>query len=93
MSNKQYSYPIDSSWSTKEMTTVLTFFNAVEKAYEKGIRSSDLLDTYQAFKLVVPAKASEKRLDKAFETASGYSTYRAVQAAKQAKSGWLTIGK
>ncbi len=31
---KNYSYPLDPSWSTEEISSVLYFLNQVEKAYE-----------------------------------------------------------
>ncbi len=33
---KNYSYPLDLSWSTEELASVLSFFNKVEEAYEMG---------------------------------------------------------
>ena len=42
-----------------------------------------LLQAYKAFKTVVPGKAPEKQLDKAFEEASGFSTYQAVDEYKR----------
>lgn len=93
MPNNNYSYPLDLSWSTEEMTSVLHFFNQVEKAYETKVDVATFLNAYNAFKQVVPAKGEEKRLDKAFLQASGYSTYRAVQAAKSQSEGWLKIGE
>ena len=80
--NKQYSYPLDLSWSTEELASVLSFFNDVEAAYEGKVEAKKLLDSYKGFKAVVPSKSEEKRLGREFETVSGYSLYRAVQAAK-----------
>lgn len=82
MTKGNYSYPLDSSWSTEEITTVLHFLSQVEKAYESKVDRDQLLQAYTAFKTVVPGKAPEKQLDKAFEEASGFSTYQAVKAAK-----------
>lgn len=92
MPNKHYFYPLDSSWSTKEMTLVLHFFNQVEQAYESKVDSQKLLESYQQFKTVVPSKGEEKRLDKSFEKVSGYSTYRVVQMAKAKGKGWIKVG-
>ena len=77
MTKGNYSYPLDPSWSTEEITTVLHFLSQVEKA----------------FKTVVPGKAPEKQLDKAFEEASGFSTYQAVKAAKAKDKGFVSLGK
>ena len=45
------------------------------------------------FKTVVPGKAPEKQLDKAFQEASGFSIYQAVRAAKAKEKGFVTLGK
>lgn len=37
--NKQYSYPLDLSWSTEELASVLSFFNDVEAAYEGKVEA------------------------------------------------------
>ena len=91
--NKQYSYPLDFSWSTEELASVLSFFNDVEVAYEGKIEAKKLLDSYKEFKIVVPSKSEEKRLGREFETASGYSFYRAVQMAKEKGEGMILLGK
>ncbi|HGJ7152382.1 TPA: UPF0223 family protein, partial [Streptococcus pneumoniae] len=52
-----------------------------------------LLDSYKGFKAVVPSKSEEKRLGREFETVSGYSLYRAVQAAKEKEEGKISLGK
>ena len=89
--NKQYSYPLDLSWSTEELASVLSFFNDVEAAYEDKVEAKKLLESYKEFKLVVPSKREEKRLGREFETVSGYSLYRAVQAAKEKREGKISL--
>ena len=37
MTKGNYSYPLDPSWSTEEITTVLHFLSQVEKAYESKV--------------------------------------------------------
>ena len=91
--NKQYSYPLDLSWSTEELASVLSFFNDVEAAYEDKVDAKRLLDSYKEFKVVVPSKSEEKRVGREFETVSGYSLYRAVQAAKEKGEGKISLGK
>ena len=86
MTKGNYSYPLDPSWSTEEITTVLHFLSQVEKAYESKVDR-------KAFKTVVPGKAPEKQLDKAFQEASGFSIYQAVRAAKAKEKGFVTLGK
>ena len=91
--NKNYRYPLDMSWSTEELASVLSFLNDVEQAYEAKIAAEKILASYQQFKKIVPSKAEAKRIGREFETASGYSLYRAVQAAKQKEKGTFSLGK
>ena len=91
--NKNYRYPLDISWSTEELASVLSFLNDVEQAYEAKIAAEKILASYQLFKKIVPSKAEEKRIGREFEIASGYSLYRAVQAAKQKEKGTFSLGK
>lgn len=90
---KNYSYPIDLSWSTEEMTSVLHFLTQVEQVYESQVDVLAFLQAYQAFKQVVPSKAQEKQIDREFLKISGYSSYRAVQAAQRLGKGRLSLGK
>ncbi|MGN1401858.1 MAG: UPF0223 family protein [Bacillus sp. (in: firmicutes)] len=80
----EYQYPLDMDWSTEDIVHVIAFYEAVEKVYEKGIARTDFMDKYRRFKQIVPSIAEEKRIGKNFEDVSGYSIYRAVQAAKKA---------
>lgn len=89
---KQYTYPIDLSWSTDEMTSVLSFLNQVEAAYEGQADVTKLLEAYADFKQVVPGKAQERQIDREFEKISGYSTYQAVKRAKELGKGRFTLG-
>lgn len=47
---ENYNYPLDLSWSTTEMTEVLSFFNQVEKFYESKVEKELFLESYAAFK-------------------------------------------
>ncbi|MGF0071221.1 UPF0223 family protein [Streptococcus orisratti] len=89
---KSYSYPLDPSWSTDEITAVLSFLNQVEKAYESKVDAKSLLESYDIFKNIVKSKAQEKQIDREFEQSSGYSTYRAVQLAKEKGKGMIFLG-
>lgn len=88
---KNYSYPIEVYWSKNELTTVISLWNGVEQAYEGSIDKDDFLHLYRAFKKVVPGKADEKKLSKAFETSSGYSLYRVVQEATNTTKRKISI--
>ena len=90
---KNYSYPLDLTWSTDEITSVLSFLNQVELAYESKADAEKLLESYALFKKVVSSKGQEKQIDREFEATSGYSTYRAVQAAKAKGKGVISLGK
>lgn len=83
----EYSYPILADWTTEEIIDVIKFFEAVEKAYEKGILREELLTKYRRFKEIVPSKAEEKRLFKQFEEVSGYISYNAVKLAREMEDG------
>lgn len=48
--NKNYRYPLDISWSTEELASVLSFLNDVEQAYEEKITAEEntiILQTLQ----------------------------------------------
>lgn len=90
---KTYSYPIDSSWSTEELTSVLSFLTQVEAAYEDKVTAENLLSSYAMFKTVVKSKGQERQIDRDFEAASGYSTYRAITAARDQGKGVLRLGR
>ncbi|KRN29390.1 hypothetical protein IV38_GL000274 [Lactobacillus selangorensis] len=84
---ENYQYPLNLEWTTAEMTTVIHFYNTVEKAYEGGATAQAILTAYRAFKKVVPSKMEERQLDRDFETVSDYSTYQAVKAARADSKG------
>ena len=88
---KNYSYPLDLSWSTEELASVLSFFNKVEEAYESKVEAKEYMDAYRAFKKVVPSIGEEKRLGREFEEVSGYSLYRATQEKKKKEEGWFSL--
>ncbi|GGE28115.1 UPF0223 family protein [Streptococcus himalayensis] len=90
--NKNYQYPLDLSWSTEELASVLSFLSQVEKAYESKVLAQDVLEAYKVFKTVVPSKGEEKRIGREFEAASGYSLYRTVEAAKKQEKGMISLG-
>ncbi len=76
---ENYSYPLDLTWSTAEMTVVLSFFNQVEAYYESNVNCEKFSAAYAEFKKVVPSKMQEKQLGREFEQTSGYSIYQAVK--------------
>jgi uncharacterized protein YktA (UPF0223 family) len=83
----EYQYPIDYHWTTDEIVDVIKFYEAIEKAYEKGIDRDELMAIYRRFKEIVPSKAEEKTLCGEFEDISSYSAYRTIKKAKNASPG------
>jgi uncharacterized protein YktA (UPF0223 family) len=89
--DKQFSYPMLDGWTTADIIAVSQFYSAVAAAYETGVDVVTLKDAYRDFKNVVPSKAEEKQLDKAFGAESGYSLYKTMQAANQVSDKRLTM--
>ncbi|MDM5328097.1 UPF0223 family protein [Neobacillus sp. CF12] len=83
----EYQYPIDYHWTTDEIVDVIKFYEAIEKAYEKGIDRDELMVIYRRFKEIVPSKAEEKTICGEFEDISGYSSYRTIKKAKDSAPG------
>ena len=84
-----YQYPIDYTWKPDEIVKVISYFQGIEKAYEKGIPREELMMLYKDFKQIVPSIAEEKKVCGEFEEVSGYSSYRAMQKAKKSQDGEL----
>ncbi|PMD72531.1 UPF0223 family protein [Companilactobacillus nuruki] len=84
---QNYSYPLDEAWTQEDIVKVIDLYNAVEKAYESGIKRDEFLQKYRSFQDVVPMKMEQKRLDKEFEIESGYSIYQVFKKCQQAKNG------
>ena len=77
-----YSYPFSIEWSTDEIIDVVTFFEGIELAYEKGIQRQDLLARYRKFKEVVPSISEEKTYFREFEEESGYASFPVIKEMK-----------
>lgn len=93
MANGNYSYPIDSSWSTQELETVIQMFNMVENVYEKGASRAQILTCYRAFKEIVPAKSEEKQLGRRFYEKSGYQLYDVIKAAEDSERKTIKLSR
>ncbi len=87
-----YSYPISSDWSTDEIVDVVNFFEAIERAFEKGIKREELMTRYRRFKEVVPSMAEEKTYFREFEKESGYVSFNVIKKMKDAPSGSIIKG-
>lgn len=77
-----YSYPFSIEWSTEEIIDVVSFFEGIEIAYEKGINRQELLTRYRKFKQVVPAVSEEKTYFREFEEESGYASFPVIKEMK-----------
>lgn len=89
-----YSYPFSIEWSTEEIIDVVSFFEGIEMAYEKGINRQDLLTRYRKFKQVVPAISEEKTYFREFEEESGYASFPVIKEMKAGNgSGIIKIKK
>lgn len=82
----EYQYPFSMDWTRDEVIEVISFFQMIEKAYERGVQQSEIMEAYRRFKKIVPSIAEEKRIGKEFEQSSGYSLYRTMQKAKKTES-------
>ncbi|WP_422123645.1 UPF0223 family protein [Planococcus sp. X10-3] len=82
-----YSYPFSMEWTTDEIVDVVTFFEGIELAYEKGISREDMMARYRNFKKVVPAISEEKTYFKEFEEESGYASFPVIKELKASATG------
>lgn len=84
-----YDYPLDYTWSTKEIIDVIALYNAVEKAYEEGISKEEFMQCYRLFTSIVDSKSEQKQLNKQFYEVSGYSIYEVVKKSKD--HDWIKL--
>lgn len=89
----EYSYPFSLEWSSQEIVDVIAFFQAIEKAYEKGVKREEVLEAYRRFKEIVPAMSEEKTYCREFEQESGYIAYSIVKKAKEAPAKAIIKGE
>ncbi|MGI2327340.1 UPF0223 family protein [Planococcus sp. YIM B11945] len=83
----EYSYPFSLEWSTDEIIDVVTFFEGIEMAYEKGIERENLFARYRRFKEIVPAMSEEKTYFREFEEESGYASFPVIKEMKAKSNG------
>jgi uncharacterized protein YktA (UPF0223 family) len=88
----EYTYPFSLDWSTDEIVDVVQFFEAIENAYEKGVKREELLKKYRRFKEIVPSIAEEKTYFRDFEKESGYESYPIIKKMKENEDGVLIRG-
>ena len=85
----EYSYPLNTDWTTQEMVDVVQFFEVIEMAYEKGVKRELVMTRYKRFKEIVPSQAEEKTICREFEQSSSYVPYRVVKLAKELADGQI----
>lgn len=85
----EYSYPLNTDWTTQEMVDVVQFFEVIEMAYEKGVKRELVMARYKRFKEIVPSQAEEKTICRDFEEASKYVPFRVVKLAKELADGQI----
>ncbi|MFJ7825096.1 UPF0223 family protein [Psychrobacillus sp. NPDC096623] len=88
----EYTYPFSLDWSTEEIVDVVQFFEAIEKAYENGIKREDLMKRYRRFKEIVPSIAEEKTYFREFEKESGYVSFPIIKKMKEQPDGAIIKG-
>lgn len=83
-----YSYPIFPDWSKEELMDMMALYNAVESAYEdvNGVNAEKVVNLYNRFREINPAKMEQKQIDRDFQNISDYSIYKTFQAATKAKT-------
>ncbi|AOM83315.1 UPF0223 family protein [Salisediminibacterium beveridgei] len=85
--NEEVQLPVSIEWSTEEVIDVVNFFEAIDRAYGKGVERDLLITLYRHYKAVVPAKSEEKKHFKDYEEQTGQSAYHTVKKAKEGESG------
>ncbi|MER2171702.1 Uncharacterized protein YktA, UPF0223 family [Paenisporosarcina quisquiliarum] len=88
----EYTYPFSLDWSTEEIVDVVQFFEAIEKAYENGIKREELMKRYRRFKEIVPSIAEEKTYFREFEKESGYVSFPIIKKMKEQSDGSIIKG-
>ncbi|CZQ82293.1 Hypothetical protein Tpal_303 [Trichococcus palustris] len=90
---QNYDYPFEVEWSQEEIVKVIKLWNAVEAAYEKGIKKAEFMRAYREFKTVLPSTGEEKKYGNMFEKESSYSLYRVLQAVKNSGKDTIFLGE
>ena len=88
----EYTYPFSLDLSTEEIVDVVQFFEAIEKAYENGIKREELMKRYRRFKEIVPSIAEEKSYFREFEKESGYVSFPIIKKMKEQSDSAIIKG-
>lgn len=75
-----YSYPIDySEFSSEEIIIIVEFFAMIEDANTSSINPDLLQRKYKEYRNIINSVSLEKKMDRDFEKASGYSVYKTLK--------------
>ena len=75
-----YSYPIDYEiYSKEEIVKIVEFLDLIVEANTKKINEAKLIAKYKEYQKVINAKSTLKRIDKDFESITGYSIYKTMK--------------
>lgn len=85
-----YDYPLEDMWTTEEIIDVIALYNAVEKAYEEGIKKEEFLKAYRRYEEIVDSQMMRKQIDRAFRDVSGYSIWTVYKKAQEDVT-WLRV--
>ncbi|CAM3067578.1 UPF0223 family protein [Leuconostoc rapi] len=81
--SENYTLPIDSNWTVEDIVKVSNLIDGVLAVYETGISKRILLERFDMFREVMPAKSEQKQFDRDFEQQTGYSIYKTMQLAQK----------
>ncbi|AEJ30641.1 UPF0223 family protein [Leuconostoc sp. C2] len=81
--SENYTLPIESNWTVEDIVTVSNLIDGVLAVYETGISKRILLERFDQFREVMPAKSEQKQFDRDFEQQTGYSIYKTIQLAQK----------
>jgi len=75
-----YSYPIDYEiYSKEEIIRIVEFLDLIVEANEKKVNDSKLIAKYKEYQKIINAKSTLKKIDKDFESITGYSIYKTMK--------------
>ena len=77
-----YTYPIDYDlFTAEEVASIVEFLSLIEDANEGKVKVDVIVlsQKHKVFQNVINSKSMEKKIDRDFEKASGYSIYKTIK--------------
>jgi uncharacterized protein YktA (UPF0223 family) len=75
-----YTYPIDyTEFSNAEIIILVEFLAMIEDANTSKVNPNILLKKYNQYRKIINSVSLEKKLDRDFEKASGFSVYKTMK--------------